>query len=39
MASASEYGFDELGLDRIVAVVHPDNVASQRVVEDRSFVA
>lgn len=33
-ASASlNYGFDELGLDRIVAVVHPDNVASQRVVE------
>jgi len=27
------YGFDELKLDRIVAVVHPENVASQRVVE------
>ena len=27
------HGFDELGLDRIVAVTHPDNVASQRVLE------
>ena len=27
------YGFDELGLDRIVAVTHPENVASQRVLE------
>jgi len=27
------YGFEELGLDRIVAVVHPENVASQRVLE------
>ena len=27
------YGFYELKLDRIVAVVHPENVASQRVVE------
>jgi RimJ/RimL family protein N-acetyltransferase len=27
------YGFEEVGLDRIVAVAHPDNVASQRVLE------
>ena len=27
------YGFQELGLERIVAVVHPQNVASQSVVE------
>jgi RimJ/RimL family protein N-acetyltransferase len=27
------YGFDELGLARIVAVTHPENVASQRVLE------
>lgn len=27
-----EYGFGKLGLDRIVAVVHPDNIASQKVL-------
>jgi RimJ/RimL family protein N-acetyltransferase len=27
------YGFGELGLDRIVAVVQPGNIASQRVLE------
>jgi RimJ/RimL family protein N-acetyltransferase len=27
------YGFEELGLDRIVAVVQPENIASCRVVE------
>ena len=27
------YGFEELGLDRIVAVVHPENVTSQWVVQ------
>ena len=27
------YGFEELGLDRIVGVTHPDNTASQRVLE------
>jgi ribosomal-protein-alanine N-acetyltransferase len=26
-------GFDELGLERIVAVAHPDNVASRRVMK------
>lgn len=26
------YGFGERGLDRIVAVTHPDNAASQRVL-------
>ncbi|HEX7328787.1 MAG TPA: GNAT family N-acetyltransferase [Casimicrobiaceae bacterium] len=30
--SLVEYGFDELGLFRIVGVTHPDNVASQRVL-------
>ena len=28
-----KYGFEQLGLDRIVAVAWPDNVASQRVME------
>ena len=28
-----QYGFEELGLDQIVAVVHPENAASQRVIE------
>jgi RimJ/RimL family protein N-acetyltransferase len=27
------FGFEELGLGEIVAIVHPDNVASQRVIE------
>ena len=27
------YGFETVGLDRIVAVVHPDNGASLRVIE------
>lgn len=27
------YGFDDLGLDRIVGLTHPDNVASQRVLQ------
>ncbi len=27
------HGFDELGLDRIVALTHPENVASRRVLE------
>jgi ribosomal-protein-alanine N-acetyltransferase len=27
------FGFDELGLDRIVAVTEPDNLASRRVME------
>jgi len=28
-----QFGFDYLNLDRIVAVVHPENLASQRVIE------
>ncbi len=28
-----EFGFEELGLDCIVGIVHPDNIASQRVLE------
>jgi [ribosomal protein S5]-alanine N-acetyltransferase len=27
------YGFDDLGLDRIIGVTHPDNFASQRVLQ------
>jgi len=27
-----DYGFDDLGLDRIIGVTHPDNRASQRVL-------
>lgn len=26
------YGFDEIGLDRIIGLTHPDNAASQRVL-------
>src|SRR4029077_12564650 len=26
------YGFDELGLERIIGITHPDNAASQRVL-------
>ena len=26
------YGFDDLGLDRIIGITHPDNLASQRVL-------
>jgi RimJ/RimL family protein N-acetyltransferase len=37
-----DYGFDDLGLERIVGVTHPDNFASQRVLmkaglADRGF--
>jgi [ribosomal protein S5]-alanine N-acetyltransferase len=32
------YGFDDLGLHRIVGVTHPDNVASQRVLEKIGLV-
>jgi ribosomal-protein-alanine N-acetyltransferase len=28
-----KYGFDELGLEFIVGIVHPEHVASQRVLE------
>jgi ribosomal-protein-alanine N-acetyltransferase len=27
------YGFDQLGLDRIIGLTHPDNAASQRVLQ------
>jgi RimJ/RimL family protein N-acetyltransferase len=27
-----DYGFDDLGLDRIIGVTHPANKASQRVL-------
>jgi RimJ/RimL family protein N-acetyltransferase len=32
-AAAMKYGFHQLGLDRIVAVVWPENIASLRVLE------
>ena len=32
-AASLRYGFEELGLDRIVAVVQPQNIASSRVLE------
>jgi RimJ/RimL family protein N-acetyltransferase len=28
-----QYGFEDLGLETVVAIVHPENVASQRVIE------
>jgi len=28
----SEYGFNEIGLERIVGITHPDNIASQNVL-------
>jgi ribosomal-protein-alanine N-acetyltransferase len=28
-----DYGFDDLGLDRIIGVTHPENYASQRVLQ------
>jgi RimJ/RimL family protein N-acetyltransferase len=33
-----EYGFNELKLDRIIAVTHPDNKAARRVVEKLGMV-
>jgi RimJ/RimL family protein N-acetyltransferase len=32
-AASRDYARDVLGLDRLVAIIHPDNVASQRVAE------
>ncbi len=32
-----DYGFRQLGLDPIVAVTHPDNLASRRVLEKLGF--
>ena len=31
--AALEFGFETLGLERIIGLVHPDNIASQRVLE------
>jgi [ribosomal protein S5]-alanine N-acetyltransferase len=28
-----DYGFDRLGLDRLISLIHPDNIASRRVAE------
>jgi len=33
----ARYGFDDLGLSRIVGVTHPDNVASQQVLRNIGF--
>ena len=35
--AAVQFGFDHLGLDRILAVVRPENRASQRVLEKLGF--
>ena len=32
-AASRDYARDVLGLDRLIAIIHPDNVASQRVAE------
>jgi RimJ/RimL family protein N-acetyltransferase len=32
------YGFDELGLYRIIGITHPDNVSSRRVLEKAGLV-
>ena len=32
------YGFDDLSLDRIIGVTHPDNVASQNVLQKAGLV-
>jgi RimJ/RimL family protein N-acetyltransferase len=34
-----DYGFDDLGLDRIIGVTHPGNKASQRVLVKAGLVA
>jgi RimJ/RimL family protein N-acetyltransferase len=36
--SLVDYGFDELGLHRIIGITHPDNVASQRVLAKAGLV-
>jgi len=28
-----DYAFDQLGLDRLISLIHPDNIASRRVAE------
>jgi ribosomal-protein-alanine N-acetyltransferase len=33
-----QYGFKQLGLDQIVAIVHPENIASQRVAQKAGLV-
>jgi ribosomal-protein-alanine N-acetyltransferase len=33
------YGFEEVGLDRIIGLTHPDNVASQRVLMKAGLAA
>ncbi len=36
--AAARYGFDELKLDRLVAVCYPENVGSRRVLSKAGFV-
>ena len=33
-----QFGFDQCGLDHIIALVHPENVASRRVIDKCQFV-
>ena len=37
-AAAVRFGFDEVGLERILAVVRPENAASQRVLTKLGFI-
>lgn len=37
-AALRAYGFDDLGLDRIIGITHPGNVASQRVLRKIGMV-
>jgi ribosomal-protein-alanine N-acetyltransferase len=36
--SSVRFGFDDLGIEAIVGIVHPENVASQRVLEKAGLV-
>ncbi len=31
--ASRDYGFGELGLDRLISIIHPENLASRRVAE------
>jgi ribosomal-protein-alanine N-acetyltransferase len=39
VTALSRYALDDRGLDAVYATIHPDNVASRRVVEKAGFVA
>jgi RimJ/RimL family protein N-acetyltransferase len=36
-AAAVRHAFDEVGLDRVISIIHRDNVASRRVAEKNRF--